>query len=108
MEYETRKHSGDYPIIGVNTFLKEGGGNTPVKGEVMRATEVEKKQQVQTVTTLHQVHASRSAIALEKLRSAAVAGENLFDVLMEVCKYCSLGQITRALFEIGGEYRRNM
>ena len=106
--YETLKHNGDYPIIGVNTFLSSTGSPTVTPGEVIRATEEEKEQQIKTLETLHAAKESKAEETLEKIRKAAIQNENLFDVLMEATKVCSLGQITYALFEVGGQYRRNM
>ncbi|UJH66761.1 methylmalonyl-CoA mutase family protein [Allomuricauda sp. SCSIO 65647] len=108
LHYETLKHSGKYPIIGVNTFLSSKGSPTILPAEVIRATEDEKQQQIDTLKGLHDIHAEKSAILLKELQQVAVANENLFEKLMEVTKYCSLGQITHALFEVGGQYRRNM
>ena len=106
--YETLKHTGEYPIIGVNTFLNSKGSPTLVPGEVIRSTEEEKQFQIQTIATLHQLHADKSETLLNQLQISAVANKNLFAELMEVCKYCSLGQITESMFEVGGQYRRNM
>ena len=106
--YETLKHNGDYPIIGVNTFLSSTGSPTVTPGEVIRATEEEKEHQIKTLETLHTAKESKAEEALEKIRTAAIQNDNLFDVLMDATKVCSLGQITYALFEVGGQYRRNM
>ena len=106
--YETLKHSGDYPIIGVNTFLSSEGSPTVTPGEVIRATEEEKEHQIKTLETLHTAKESKAEETLEKIKKAAVNNENLFKELMEATKVCSLGQITHALFEVGGQYRRNM
>ncbi len=106
LHYETLKHSGDYPIIGVNTFLSSKGSPTILPDEVIRATEEEKQDQIQTLKALHVQFDSKPM--LKGLQQKAVAGDNIFEELMEVCKYCSLGQITNALFEVGGQYRRNM
>lgn len=108
LHYETLKHSGKYPIIGVNTFLSSTGSPTVTPGEVIRATEEEKKNQIKTLEDLHKAQASVLEEALEKVREAALNNENIFEVLMEATKTCSLGQITTALFEVGGQYRRNM
>ncbi len=108
LHYETLKHNGDYPIIGVNTFLNSKGSPTILPAEVIRATEDEKKQQIATLERVHQQHDGEALSDLDRLRKAATENENLFEVLMEVCKTCSLGQITQALFEVGGQYRRNM
>ncbi|MDT0686920.1 methylmalonyl-CoA mutase family protein [Autumnicola psychrophila] len=106
--YETLKHNGDFPIIGVNTFLSSTGSPTVTPGEVIRATEEEKQHQIKTLTTLHKAKGNKADDALDKLKDAAVNNENLFEILMEATKVCSLGQITTALFEVGGQYRRNM
>ena len=106
--YEMLKHTGEYPIIGVNTFLSSKGSPTIVPSEVIRATEEEKKQQIETVLNLHKKYAKESASQLENAQKLAVQNKNLFEALMEATKYCSLGQITSALFEVGGQYRRNM
>ena len=106
--YETLKHSGEYPIIGVNTFLSSTGSPTVTPGEVIRATEDEKQNQIKTLETLHKAKEDKADAVLEKIKDAAVANENLFEVLMEATKVCSLGEITTAMFEVGGQYRRNM
>ncbi len=106
--YETLKHNGDYPIIGVNTFLSSTGSPTVTPGEVIRATEEEKEHQIKTLETLHKAKASVAEETLERIKKAAVDNENLFEELMEATKVCSLGQITHALFGVGGQYRRNM
>ena len=108
LHYEMLKHTGEYPIIGVNTFLSSKGSPTILPAEVIRATEDEKKRQIETLGVLHGRYQGESKGYLERLQQAAVNNENLFEHLMEVSKYCSLGQITQALFEVGGEYRRNM
>ncbi len=106
--YETLKHTGEYPIIGVNTFLSSKGSPTILPKEVIRATEEEKEAQIATVENLKAAYAPEAAKALKDLQQAAVHNENMFEVLMEACKYCSLGQLTAAMFEVGGQYRRNM
>ncbi|WP_394344207.1 methylmalonyl-CoA mutase family protein [Antarcticibacterium flavum] len=106
--YETLKHNGDYPIIGVNTFLSSTGSPTVTPGEVIRATEDEKQYQITTLQNLHKAKADKAEAALEAIRKAAIKNENIFAVLMEATKVCSLGQITKAMFEVGGQYRRNM
>lgn len=106
--YETLKHTGEYPIIGVNTFLNKKGSPTIVPSEVIRATEGEKQFQI---AALHEFQHRNEAIVpllLKELQHKAIAGENIFESLMEACKYCSLGQISHALYEVGGQYRRNM
>ena len=106
--YETLKHSGDFPIIGVNTFLSKEGSPTIIPGEVIRATEEEKLAQISTVDSLKKANPASSASALALLQKQAISNQNLFDGLMETVKYCTLGQITNALYEVGGKYRRNM
>ncbi|WP_396153402.1 methylmalonyl-CoA mutase family protein [Flavobacterium sp.] len=106
--YETLKHTGEFPIIGVNTFLSSKGSPTVIPAEVIRATEEEKQFQIKTLETLHQLHAEKVKEQLNSLQEAAIKNQNLFERLMEATKYCSLGQITSALFEVGGQYRRNM
>lgn len=106
--YETLKHTGEFPIIGVNTFLSSEGSPTLTPGEVIRATSEEKEYQISMLGELHARHENTSEEWLKKLQVAAIANENMFEVLMEAVKYCSLGQITSSLFEVGGQYRRNM
>ena len=106
--YETLKHNGEFPIIGVNTFLSSKGSPTIVPREVIRATEEEKQAQIKTLEKLHSAFQDKAEASLERAREAAIQNENIFEVLMEATKVCSLGQITRALFEVGGQYRRNM
>ncbi|MEX0273641.1 MAG: methylmalonyl-CoA mutase family protein [Flavobacteriaceae bacterium] len=108
LHYETLKHTGDYPIIGVNTFLSSKGSPTILPAEVIRATEAEKKAQISTVESLWEHNRAISSQSLDKLKQAARTNTNMFETLMEVAKVCSLGQITQALFEVGGQYRRNM
>ena len=106
--YETLKHTGEYPIIGVNTFLSSKGSPTILPKEVIRATEEEKQYQISMLDNLHRHYMEKSQHELRRLQEAAISNHNLFEALMEACKYCSLGQITNALFEVGGQYRRNM
>ncbi|MBX2892430.1 MAG: methylmalonyl-CoA mutase family protein [Saprospiraceae bacterium] len=106
--YETLKHTGELPIIGVNTFLSKEGSPTILPKEVIRAEEEEKEAQIQTLRNLHKANEQKSKDALRRLQMAAVHNENLFAELMEAVKVCSLGQITHALYEVGGQYRRNM
>ncbi len=108
LHYEMLKHSGEYPIIGVNTFLSKEGSPTIVPEEVIRATEAEKKFQIQTVQNLQKSNPQKSEQLLQQIQQSAINNENLFEQLIEVTKYCSLGQITNALYEVGGQYRRNM
>jgi methylmalonyl-CoA mutase len=106
--YETLKHSGELPIIGVNTFLSSKGSPTVIPAEVIRATEKEKKFQIKTLENLQKANAMQVKVQLDAIQDAAIKNENLFDHLMEATKVCTLGQITSALFEVGGQYRRNM
>ncbi len=106
--YETLKHTGEFPIIGVNTFLSSKGSPTVIPSEVIRSTTEEKEFQIQSVQNLAARSGDKGAEMLQRLQQKAVHNENIFEELMETVKYCSLGQITRALFEVGGQYRRNM
>ena len=106
--YETLKHNGDYPIIGVNTFLSSKGSPTIVPAEVIRATKEEKDYQISMLAALHKANGEKANEELQKVQQAAIQNQNLFEHLMEATKYCSLGEITNALFEVGGQYRRNM
>jgi methylmalonyl-CoA mutase len=108
MYYEMRKHTGELPIIGVNTFLSTKGSPTVVPAEVIRATEEEKQSQLEAVRALHRFRPAEMETCLRSLQAVAVRGDNMFDELMEATKVCSLGQITSALYEVGGQYRRNM
>ena len=106
--YETLKHTGEFPIIGVNTFLSSKGSPTVIPAEVIRATEEEKKYQITMLDHLHKANQDKVNDQLKTIQEAAIKNENLFEHLMEATKVCSLGQITAALFEVGGQYRRNM
>jgi methylmalonyl-CoA mutase len=106
--YETLKHNGDFPIIGVNTFLSSKGSPTVLPAEVIRATEEEKMVQIETLKNLHKMYGESAKSSIENVKSAAIHNKNMFEQLMEATKVCSLGQITEALFEVGGQYRRNM
>jgi methylmalonyl-CoA mutase len=108
MYYENLKHTGELPVIGVNTFLNKKGSPTIIPGEVIRSTPEEKELQIKNLDLFWQRNADKSAAALQKLKAVAVDNGNLFAELMETVKYCSLGQITHALYEVGGQYRRNM
>ena len=108
MHYEWLKHTGEYPIIGVNTFLGKDGSPTVLPGEVIRSTEEEKQLQIQNLENFQKSNEDQSEEWLRKLQLSAINQQNLFEVMMEAVKYCSLGQITNALFEVGGKYRRNM
>ncbi len=104
--YETLKHNGQFPIVGVNTFLSSKGSPTVIPAEVIRATEEEKQYQIKTLENLHKANDTKAL--LKDLQKKAINNENIFEALMDVCKVCSLGEITSALFEVGGQYRRNM
>ena len=106
--YETQKHSGELPIIGVNTFLSAGGSPTSIPSEVIRSTTEEKDAQIDTVVSVQKLNDGEGAAALERLQRAAIRNENVFAQLMETTKICTLGEISRALFAVGGQYRRNM
>jgi methylmalonyl-CoA mutase len=106
--YETLKHTGEFPIIGVNTFLSSKGSPTILPKEVIRATEEEKQYQITMLDNLHQAKENQTKTSLKKLQQAAIQNDNMFEEMMEAAKHCSLGQITHALFEVGGQYRRNM
>ncbi len=108
MYYEMLKHTGDYPIIGVNTFLSSKGSPTIVPLEVIRATETEKQYQIEILKNLHQANKEVVKNQLVEIQETAIKNKNIFEKLMEATKYCSIGQITQTLFEVGGQYRRNM
>jgi methylmalonyl-CoA mutase len=108
MLYEHRKHDGSLPIVGVNTFLPPEGRTAPPKLELARATEEEKQSQLERVRSFQDAHRSEAAEALDRLKRAAVSGENVFGVLMDAARVCSLQQVTEAFFEVGGAYRRNV
>lgn len=106
--YETLKHTGEFPIIGVNTFLSSKGSPTVLPKEVIRSTTEEKEYQITMLNELKKGNAEKSKEMLKRLQLVAIQNQNIFAELMETVKYCSLGQITNALFEVGGQYRRNM
>ncbi|MCO5259394.1 MAG: methylmalonyl-CoA mutase family protein [Crocinitomicaceae bacterium] len=106
--YETLKHTGEFPIIGVNTFLSSKGSPTVVPKEVIRATEEEKQYQIEMLRNLQEGNKAITEQGLANVQEAAIQNKNIFEVLMETCKTASLGQITNAMFEVGGQYRRNM
>ncbi|GEP38100.1 Fused isobutyryl-CoA mutase [Nocardioides psychrotolerans] len=108
MLYEHRKHDGSLPIIGVNTFRKPDADGTPAHVELARATDAEKESQLTRVHAFQTNHTEESAQALDRLKQAAIAGENVFAVLMDAARVCTLGQVTEAFFEVGGQYRRNV
>jgi isobutyryl-CoA mutase len=106
--YEHQKHTGELPLVGVNTFLNKNGSPTILPNEVIRSTTEEKEQQIQNLHAFWKRNKEKSEAALKRLKEAAINNENLFTELMETVKYCSLGQITHTLYEVGGQYRRNM
>ena len=108
MHYEMLKHTGEYPIIGVNTFRNPKGDEVLEKLELARSTEEEKKSQLDRLHAFHAKHAKESPAMLARLQQAVILNHNVFEVLMDAVRVCSLGQITNALFEVGGQYRRNM
>jgi methylmalonyl-CoA mutase len=108
MHYEMLKHTGEYPIIGVNTFRNPHGDPVPDHIELARSTDEEKQSQLKRLADFHARHAAEAPAMLERLKQAVIANANVFDVLMDAVRCCSLGQITSALFEVGGQYRRSM
>ena len=108
LHYEMLKHTGEYPIVGVNTFLNKNGSPTILPTEVIRSTTEEKEFQIDTLQSFKARHQQKCEDSLKKLQAVAIANGNLFAELMETVKYCSLGQITNALYAVGGQYRRNM
>ena len=106
--YEMQKHTGEFPIIGVNTFLSSKGSPTVLPKEVIRSTTEEKEYQIEMLNVLKKVNEDKGKEMLQRLQRKAILNQNIFEELMETVKYCSLGQITAALFEVGGQYRRNM
>jgi methylmalonyl-CoA mutase len=108
LHYEMLKHTGQLPVIGVNTFLSKEGSPTILPKEVIRSTEEEKELQIATVASVHARHANDGPGALERLRQVAMHNGNVFEALMETTKVCTLGEISQALFSVGGQYRRNM
>jgi methylmalonyl-CoA mutase len=108
MYYEMQKHSGEFPIIGVNTFLSSKGSPTILPKEVIRSTTEEKEFQIKMLNELKSGNKEKGKEMLHKLQQVAIHNGNIFNELMETVKYCSLGQITHSLFEVGGQYRRNM
>jgi methylmalonyl-CoA mutase len=102
------KHTGEFPIIGVNTFLSSKGSPTVLPKEVIRATEEEKQYQINMLENLQKANIDKTSEGIKNVQEAAIQNRNMFEQLMETCKFASLGQITSALFEVGGQYRRNM
>jgi isobutyryl-CoA mutase len=108
MHYEMLKHTGEYPIVGVNTFRNPHGDEVMETLELARSTDDEKQSQLKRLAAFHDTHASEAPAMLERLKQAVIHNSNVFEVLMDAVRVCSLGQITGALFEVGGQYRRNM
>jgi len=108
MYYEHKKHDGSYPIVGVNMFRNPQSEGAPQRIELIRSTGDEKRSQLKRLREFHGKNAAEAAAMLERLQKAVIANENVFAVLMDAVRVCSLGQITHALFEVGGQYRRSM
>jgi methylmalonyl-CoA mutase len=108
MHYEMLKHTGEYPIVGVNTFRNPHGDPVPDHIELARSTDEEKQSQLARLHDFHAQHAAEAPAMLERLQQAVIDNRNVFEVLMDAVRVCSLGQITGALFEVGGQYRRSM
>jgi len=106
--YETLKHTGEYPIVGVNTFLSKKGSPTILPTEVIRSTTEEKEAQIKSLQAFKERNNDQSAQCLKELQEVAIANGNLFEALMKTVKCCTLGEITGALYKVGGQYRRNM
>jgi len=108
MHYEMLKHTGEYPIVGVNTFRNQHGDAVVDTLELARSTDEEKQSQLKRLADFHALHAAESPAMLNALKQAVIDNRNVFEVLMQAVRCCSLGQITNALFEVGGQYRRSM
>ena len=108
LHYETLKHTGEFPIIGVNTFMNKKGSPTIIPNEVIRATKEEKEYQIKMLEQLHKTNKNDASKKLSNIQQAAILNKNIFEELMETSKTCSLGEISNSLFEVGGQYRRNM
>jgi methylmalonyl-CoA mutase len=108
MTYEMLKHTGELPIIGVNTFRNPNGEQVMDKLELARSTDDEKQSQLQRLNDFHKRHEAQAQVQLKRLQQAVIDNANVFEVMMDAVRVCSLGQITNALFEVGGQYRRNM
>ena len=108
MHYETLKHNGNLPLIGVNTFLDPAGSPTTLPREVIRSTDDEKRYAVQSCQAFQERNRETANVALARLQATALANGNIFESLMEAAKVCSLGQLSNALYAVGGQYRRNM
>jgi isobutyryl-CoA mutase len=108
MHYEMLKHTGELPIIGVNTFRNPKGDTTAGTLELARSTDDEKQSQLHRLKKFHDTHATAAPAMLQRLEEAVINNTNVFEVLMDAVRVCSLGQITDTLFRVGGEYRRSM
>jgi methylmalonyl-CoA mutase len=108
MHYEMQKHTGEYPIVGVNTFRNPHRDAVPGQIELARSTDEEKQSQLARLADFHARHAAQAPAMLRRLQQAVIDNRNVFEVLMDAVRVCSLGQITSALFEVGGQYRRSM
>jgi methylmalonyl-CoA mutase len=108
MLYESKKHDGTLPIVGVNTFRNPAGDAVPEHLELARSSEEEKQSQLRRLGAFQAAHADDRPAALARLQEAALTGGNVFAVLMDAVRVCSLGEVTAALFEVGGRYRRNV
>jgi len=108
MHYEMLKHTGEYPIIGVNTFLSAEGSPTVIPSEVIRSTKEERVYQIEMLERLHKGYSEEGKSQMKAIQDAALHNQNIFEILMDATKYCSLGQISQTLYEVGGQYRRNM
>src|SRR5204862_5606523 len=105
--YEHKKHDGSYPIVGVNTFRNPHGDPVPQKLELIRSTEDEKQSQLKRLREFQKRNQKEAPVMLERLQQAVIQDANVFEVLMDAVRVCSLGEITHALFEVGGQYRRS-
>jgi methylmalonyl-CoA mutase len=108
LHYEHLKHTGEYPIIGVNTFLSPDGSPTIIPDEVIRSSDAEKDLQIENLKRFQTAHRKESEAALQNLKTTARSNKNIFESLMEAGKVCSLGQLSAALYSVGGQYRRSM
>jgi methylmalonyl-CoA mutase len=108
MHYEMLKHTGEYPIVGVNTFRNPHGDPVADTLELARSTDEEKQSQLKRLDEFHKRHAKESPAMLAALQQAVIDNRNVFELLMQAVRCCSLGQITEALFQVGGQYRRSM
>jgi len=108
LHYEKLKNSGELPIMGVNTFISSKGSPFVMPGEVIRATDEEKQSQITSLKDHRKINSEKIITCLENIKTAVIRQDNVFEVLMEASRHCTIGQITHALFEVGGKYRRNM